>query len=47
MDMKDNPTLPTYYTILPACIRLNSNIIPGAKLLVVFIISVLCVFDTW
>ncbi len=33
MDMKDNPTLPTYYTILPACIRLNSNIIPGAKLL--------------
>lgn len=33
MDMKDNPILPTYYTILPACIRLNSKIIPGAKLL--------------
>lgn len=31
--MKDNPTLPTYYTILPACIRLNPKIIPGAKLL--------------
>lgn len=33
MNEKDNPTLPTYYTILPACIRLNPNIIPGAKLL--------------
>lgn len=33
MDMKDNPTLPSYYTILPACIRLNPKIIPGAKLL--------------
>lgn len=33
MDMKDNSTLPSYYTILPACIRLNPKIIPGAKLL--------------
>lgn len=33
MDLKDNPALPSYYTILPACIRLNPNIIPGAKLL--------------
>lgn len=33
MNAKDNPTLPTYYTILPACIRLNPSIIPGAKLL--------------
>ena len=33
MDMKDNTTLPSYYTILPACIRLNPKIIPGAKLL--------------
>ena len=31
--MKDNSTLPSYYTILPACIRLNPKIIPGAKLL--------------
>ena len=33
MNMKDNPKLPNYYTILPACIRLNHKIIPGAKLL--------------
>lgn len=33
MDLKDNPALPSYYTILPACIRLNPNIIPGARLL--------------
>lgn len=33
MDMKNNSTLPSYYTILPACIRLNPKIIPGAKLL--------------
>ena len=33
MDMKDNSPLPSYYTILPACIRLNPKIIPGAKLL--------------
>ena len=33
MDTKYNPTLPTYYTILPACIRLNPKIILGAKLL--------------
>lgn len=33
MDTKYNPTLPTYYTIFPACIRLNPKIILGAKLL--------------
>lgn len=33
MDTKYNPTLPTYYTILPVCIRLNPKIILGAKLL--------------
>lgn len=33
MEMKDNIPLPTYYTILPACIRLNPRIIPGARLL--------------
>lgn len=33
MNTKDNPKLPNYYTILPACIRLNHKIIPGAKLL--------------
>ena len=33
MNTKDNTTLPSYYTILPACIRLNPKIIPGAKLL--------------
>lgn len=33
MVMTDKSTLPSYYTILPACIRLNPNIIPGARLL--------------
>lgn len=33
MDSADKITLPTYYTILPACIRFNANIPQGAKLL--------------
>lgn len=33
MDLKNNLPLPTYYTILPACIRLDVRLSQGAKLL--------------